>query len=194
MPPRGVRHRCRRGHRHHTRRIIGGLACRGARFRGRVRALPVGGEQAGLRKHRKELLKRSAGGTIEIGAGTGLNLAHYPDDLDGLVLVNQTPRCVASSPRGWRAVAFGAADRRTGGAAAVPRRIRRHGRLDLRVVHRGRSRSRPAGNREGVEARRSAALHRTRPIGPRSPAGRTALPTHGAASHEVVAATALRRS
>jgi SAM-dependent methyltransferase len=45
------------------------------------------GEQAGLRKHRKELLKRSAGCTIEIGAGTGLNLAHYPDDLDGLVLV-----------------------------------------------------------------------------------------------------------
>ena len=45
------------------------------------------GEQAGLRKHRKELLERSAGYTIEIGAGTGLNLAHYPDDLDGLALV-----------------------------------------------------------------------------------------------------------
>jgi SAM-dependent methyltransferase len=45
------------------------------------------GERAGLRKHRKELLKRSAGCTIEIGAGTGLNLAHYPDDLSGLVLV-----------------------------------------------------------------------------------------------------------
>jgi ubiquinone/menaquinone biosynthesis C-methylase UbiE len=45
------------------------------------------GEHAGLRKHRKELLERSAGCTIEIGAGTGLNLAHYPDDLDGLALV-----------------------------------------------------------------------------------------------------------
>ena len=45
------------------------------------------GEHAGLRKHRKELLERSAGCTVEIGAGTGLNLAHYPDDLDGLVLV-----------------------------------------------------------------------------------------------------------
>ena len=45
------------------------------------------GEQAGLRKHRKELLERSTGCTIEIGAGTGLNLAHYPDDLDELVLV-----------------------------------------------------------------------------------------------------------
>lgn len=45
------------------------------------------GERAGLRKHREELLARSAGCTIEIGAGTGLNLAHYPGDLDGLVLV-----------------------------------------------------------------------------------------------------------
>jgi SAM-dependent methyltransferase len=45
------------------------------------------GERAGLREHRKDLLKRAAGCTIEIGAGTGLNLAHYPDDLDGLILV-----------------------------------------------------------------------------------------------------------
>ena len=44
-------------------------------------------EQAGLRKHRTELIQRSSGRTIEIGAGTGLNLAYYPDDLDGLVLV-----------------------------------------------------------------------------------------------------------
>ena len=45
------------------------------------------GEHAGLRTHRQELVERSAGCTIEIGAGTGLNLAHYPHDLDGLVLV-----------------------------------------------------------------------------------------------------------
>ena len=45
------------------------------------------GEHAGLRTHRQELLELSAGCTIEIGAGTGLNLAHYPDDLDELVLV-----------------------------------------------------------------------------------------------------------
>ena len=49
------------------------------------------GEQASLRRRRAELLKRSAGCTIEIGAGTGLNLAHYPDDLDGLVLVEPDP-------------------------------------------------------------------------------------------------------
>ena len=45
------------------------------------------GEHAGMREHRKELLARSAGRTIEIGAGTGLNLPLYPDDLDELVLL-----------------------------------------------------------------------------------------------------------
>ena len=45
------------------------------------------GERAGLRQRRAELLTRSAGCTVEIGAGTGLNLAHYPGTLDELVLV-----------------------------------------------------------------------------------------------------------
>jgi SAM-dependent methyltransferase len=45
------------------------------------------GERAGLRKRRKELLELSAGNTIEIGAGSGLNLPHYPDDLEALALV-----------------------------------------------------------------------------------------------------------
>jgi ubiquinone/menaquinone biosynthesis C-methylase UbiE len=44
------------------------------------------GERTGVRAHRKELLGRSAGCVLEIGAGTGLNLEHYPDDIDGLVL------------------------------------------------------------------------------------------------------------
>jgi SAM-dependent methyltransferase len=44
------------------------------------------GERAGLRAHRKQLLSRSRGCTLEIGSGTGLNLPHYPDDLDELVL------------------------------------------------------------------------------------------------------------
>jgi SAM-dependent methyltransferase len=43
-------------------------------------------EQAGLRAHRKQLLDRARGRTLEIGSGTGLNLPHYPDDLDELVL------------------------------------------------------------------------------------------------------------
>ena len=45
------------------------------------------GERAGLRAQREELLGRSRGRTVEIGGGTGLNLPHYPDDLDELVLI-----------------------------------------------------------------------------------------------------------
>jgi SAM-dependent methyltransferase len=44
------------------------------------------GERAGLSAHRKALLSRARGCTLEIGSGTGLNLPHYPDDLDELVL------------------------------------------------------------------------------------------------------------
>jgi ubiquinone/menaquinone biosynthesis C-methylase UbiE len=44
------------------------------------------GERAGMRRHRRELLAKARGQTLEIGSGTGLNLVHYPDDLDGLVL------------------------------------------------------------------------------------------------------------
>src|SRR4051794_997336 len=53
------------------------------------------GERAGLRAQRKELLSKARGYTVEIGGGTGLNLAHYPDDLDDLVLVEPDPamRC-----------------------------------------------------------------------------------------------------
>jgi SAM-dependent methyltransferase len=44
-------------------------------------------ERAGLRAHRKDLLGRARGRTVEIGGGTGLNLPYYPDDLDELVLI-----------------------------------------------------------------------------------------------------------
>jgi SAM-dependent methyltransferase len=44
------------------------------------------GERAGLRAHRKQSLSRARGFTLEIGSGTGLNLPHYPDDVDELVL------------------------------------------------------------------------------------------------------------
>jgi SAM-dependent methyltransferase len=45
------------------------------------------GERAGLRALRHEMLGRARGCTVEIGSGTGLNLAHYPDDVDELVLL-----------------------------------------------------------------------------------------------------------
>jgi SAM-dependent methyltransferase len=44
-------------------------------------------ERAGQRERRHELVARATGRTVEIGAGTGLNLTHYPDDLDELLLV-----------------------------------------------------------------------------------------------------------
>ena len=49
------------------------------------------GERAGMRRHRQDLLTQARGRTLEIGSGTGLNLAHYPDDLDELVLAEPDP-------------------------------------------------------------------------------------------------------
>jgi SAM-dependent methyltransferase len=49
------------------------------------------GERAGVRAHRQDLLGRARGCTLEIGSGTGLNLAYYPEDLDELVLIEPDP-------------------------------------------------------------------------------------------------------
>jgi ubiquinone/menaquinone biosynthesis C-methylase UbiE len=45
-----------------------------------------GSEEAGLREERRKLIADAAGATLEIGAGTGLNLEHYPDAVTRLVL------------------------------------------------------------------------------------------------------------
>jgi ubiquinone/menaquinone biosynthesis C-methylase UbiE len=45
-----------------------------------------GTERAGLSERRHELLSQAGGRVLEIGAGTGLNLAHYPDAVEELVL------------------------------------------------------------------------------------------------------------
>lgn len=45
------------------------------------------GERSGLHGLRQELLGSARGRTAEIGAGTGLNLVHYPADLDELILL-----------------------------------------------------------------------------------------------------------
>jgi ubiquinone/menaquinone biosynthesis C-methylase UbiE len=44
------------------------------------------GETAGLRSRRRALLSNARGRVVEIGAGTGLNVAHYPDGVAELVL------------------------------------------------------------------------------------------------------------
>lgn len=45
------------------------------------------GERRGMRATRRDLLSGARGRVLEIGAGTGLNLSHYPDAIDELVLV-----------------------------------------------------------------------------------------------------------
>ncbi len=49
------------------------------------------GERVGMRAHRRELLRQAHGLTVELGSGTGLNLAHYPDDLGELILTEPEP-------------------------------------------------------------------------------------------------------
>src|ERR1700757_3374205 len=44
-------------------------------------------EEAGVREERHRLLAQAQGATVEIGAGTGLNVQHYPDAVPRLVLV-----------------------------------------------------------------------------------------------------------
>jgi ubiquinone/menaquinone biosynthesis C-methylase UbiE len=49
-------------------------------------------ERAGLRQQRHDLLAQATGATIEIGAGTGLNLPHYPRSVTRLVLIEPEPQ------------------------------------------------------------------------------------------------------
>jgi ubiquinone/menaquinone biosynthesis C-methylase UbiE len=48
-------------------------------------------ERAGLRQERHDLLAQATGATIEIGAGTGLNLPHYPPPVTRLALIEPDP-------------------------------------------------------------------------------------------------------
>ena len=49
------------------------------------------GEIAGMRRRRRTVLAQARGRVVEIGAGTGLNVAHYPDALDELFLTEPEP-------------------------------------------------------------------------------------------------------
>jgi ubiquinone/menaquinone biosynthesis C-methylase UbiE len=52
-------------------------------------------ERNGLRDARHELLAEARGACLEIGAGTGLNLDHWPDSVERLVLSEPDPRMAA---------------------------------------------------------------------------------------------------
>jgi ubiquinone/menaquinone biosynthesis C-methylase UbiE len=55
------------------------------------RVVIAGPERAGLREMRAELLAAARGRVLELGAGTGLNLAHYGDQVTELVLTEPDP-------------------------------------------------------------------------------------------------------
>ncbi len=59
-----------------------------ARFYERLLA---GSEKAGLAEMRRSLLSRASGRTLEIGAGTGLDLPHYTDAVTELVAAEPDP-------------------------------------------------------------------------------------------------------
>jgi ubiquinone/menaquinone biosynthesis C-methylase UbiE len=48
-------------------------------------------EKAGQREMRAQLVAHARGRTVEIGAGSGLNLAHYPEGVTELVLSEPSP-------------------------------------------------------------------------------------------------------
>jgi SAM-dependent methyltransferase len=50
-----------------------------------------GAEDAGLRELRSGLLAQARGRVLELGAGTGLNLEHYPEGIESLTLVEPDP-------------------------------------------------------------------------------------------------------
>jgi ubiquinone/menaquinone biosynthesis C-methylase UbiE len=50
-----------------------------------------GTEEAGLGEKRRELLAGATGRVLELGAGTGVNLDHYPPAVEELVLVEPDP-------------------------------------------------------------------------------------------------------
>jgi SAM-dependent methyltransferase len=57
-------------------------------------------ERAGLARTRAELLAGARGRVLEVGAGHGLNLAHYPEGLEELVLTDPSPWMVRRAPGG----------------------------------------------------------------------------------------------
>jgi ubiquinone/menaquinone biosynthesis C-methylase UbiE len=51
----------------------------------------AGTERAGLADLRAEVLSRASGRTLEIGGGTGLNLARYPSEVESLTVTEPDP-------------------------------------------------------------------------------------------------------
>jgi ubiquinone/menaquinone biosynthesis C-methylase UbiE len=56
-------------------------------------------ERAGMREQRATLLSQARGRVLELGAGTGLNLPHYPDGLEELTLTEPAAPMVSKLER-----------------------------------------------------------------------------------------------
>ena len=57
------------------------------------------GERAGMGKRRNDLLRHASGRVLELGAGTGINLAHYPEGIEELVLTEPAAPMVSRLER-----------------------------------------------------------------------------------------------
>jgi ubiquinone/menaquinone biosynthesis C-methylase UbiE len=57
-------------------------------------------ERAGLARTRAQLLAGARGRVLEVGAGHGLNLPHYPDGLTEIVLTDPSPWMAQRAPGG----------------------------------------------------------------------------------------------
>ena len=120
-------------------------------------------ELAGMRRNRRALLAQASGRVLEIGAGTGLNLAHYLDEIDELVLVEPEPSMRERLTRrirraGSHAAVVGAP------AEALPFADGRLTRWCARLCCDGECARHGVGrNRAGASPERPTAVHRARP-------------------------------
>ena len=90
------------------------------------------GEIAGMRGRRRTLLAGASGRVVEIGAGTGLNVDHYPDGVAELVLVEPEPAMRRRLERRLHRHGARRADPGCACGAPTPARcVGGHGRLDL---------------------------------------------------------------
>jgi SAM-dependent methyltransferase len=76
------------------------------------------GERLGMAGARRRVIAQASGATLEIGAGTGLNLRHYTDAVTRLTLTEPEP----------------------GMAARLEHRVRASGRANTEVIHAGAER------------------------------------------------------
>ena len=124
------------------------------------------GEEAGVRDMRHGLLAEAGGSVLEIGAGTGANLAHYDDNIESLVLTEPEPAMLRRLQRKAREQAP-QAEVVQAPAEDLPFEDDefRHRRLDARTLRRRRPGTVAARDRPCPPAGRPPAVPRARALG-----------------------------